>query len=119
MLLPQTRSAEAGKFCILETESCNLVNTFRCKLNQGDHGDENKISVLQAQPTHLYIMDELHWRAGLIQRPSSLRSNTEGDISYNHPLYDCAQLGSINKWQVFLRLCKQMHFKCKVQCRAR
>ena len=69
MLLPQTRSAEAGKFCILETESCNLVNTFRCKLNQGD---ENKISVLQAQPTQLYIMDELHWRAGLIHRPSSL-----------------------------------------------
>ena len=33
MLLPQTRSAEAGKFCILETELCNLVNTFRtCKL---------------------------------------------------------------------------------------
>ena len=27
MLLPQTWS-EAGKFCILETESCNLVNTF-------------------------------------------------------------------------------------------
>ena len=33
MLLPQTRSAEAGKFCILETESYNLVNTLRCKLN--------------------------------------------------------------------------------------
>ena len=49
MLLPQTRS-EAGKFCILETESCNLVNTFRCKFNKGD---ENKISVLQAQPTQL------------------------------------------------------------------
>ena len=52
MLLPQIRSAEAGKFCILETKSCNLVNTFRCKLNQGD---ENKISVLRAQPTQLYI----------------------------------------------------------------
>ena len=64
MLLPQTQSAEAGKFCILETESSNLVNTLRCKLNQGD---ENKISVLQAQPTQLYIMDELHWRAGLTQ----------------------------------------------------
>ena len=49
MLLPQTRS-EAGKFCILETESCNLVNTFRWKFNKGD---ENKISVLQAQPTQL------------------------------------------------------------------
>ena len=116
MLLPQTRSAEAGKFCILETELCNLVNTFRCKLNQGD---ENKISVLQTQPTHLYIMDELHWRAGLIHRPSSLRSNMEGDISYNHPLYDCAQRGSLNKCQVFLRLCKRRHVKCKVQCRAR
>ena len=69
MLLPQTWSAEAGKFCIFETESCNLVNTFRCKLNQGD---ENKISVLQAQPTQLFIMYELHWRAGLIHRPSSL-----------------------------------------------
>ena len=56
MLLPQTRS-EAGKFCILETESCNLVNTFRCKFNKGD---ENKISVLQAQPTQLCIMDEFH-----------------------------------------------------------
>ena len=64
MLLPQTRS-EAGKFCILETESCNLVNTFRCKFNKGD---ENKISVLQAQPTQLCIMDEFHWRAGMIYR---------------------------------------------------
>ena len=116
MLLPQTRSAEAGKFCILETKSCNLVNTFRCKLNQGD---ENKMSVLQAQPTQLYITNELHWRGGLIHRPSSLWSNTEGDISYNHPLYDCAQLGSLNKCQVFLRLCKWRHFKCKVQCQAR
>ena len=61
MLLPQTRS-EAGKFCILETESCNLVNTFGCKFNKGD---ENKISVLQAQPTQLCIMDEFHWRAGM------------------------------------------------------
>ena len=49
MFLPQTQS-EAGKFCILETELCNLVNTFRCKFNKGD---ENKISVLQAQPTQL------------------------------------------------------------------
>ena len=61
MLLPQTRS-EAGKFCILKTESCNLVNTFRCKFSKGD---ENKISV-QAQPAQLCIMDEFHWRAGMI-----------------------------------------------------
>ena len=64
MLLPHTRS-EAGKFRILETEWCNLVNTFRCKFNRGD---ENKISVLQAQPTQLCIMDEFHWRAGMIYR---------------------------------------------------
>ena len=64
MLLPQTRS-EAGKFCILETELCNLMNSFRCKFNQGD---ENKISVLQAQLTKLCIMDEFHWRAGMIYR---------------------------------------------------
>ena len=64
MLLPQTQS-EAGKFCILETESCNLVNTFKCKFNKGD---ENKISVLQAQPTQLCTMDEFHWRAGMIYR---------------------------------------------------
>ena len=115
MLLPQTRCAETGKFCILETELCNLVNTFWCKLVQGD---ENNISVLQAQLPQLYIMDKLHWKAGLIHRPSSLWSNTEGDISYNHPLYDCAQLGSL-KCQVFLRLCKRRYFKCKVQCRAR
>ena len=45
-MLSQTRS-EAGKFCILKTESSNLGNTFRCKFNKGD---ENKISFLQAQP---------------------------------------------------------------------
>ena len=58
-------NTEAIKFCILETESCNLVNTFRCKFNKGA---ENKISVLQAQLTQLYIMDEFHWRAGMIYR---------------------------------------------------
>ena len=52
MLLPQTRS-EAGKFCILKIESINLVNTFRCKFKKGD---ENEISVLQAQPTQLCII---------------------------------------------------------------
>ena len=68
MLPPQTR-LEAGKFCILETESCNLVNTFRCKFNKGE---ENKISVLQTQPTQLCIMYGFHWRAGMINRLSSL-----------------------------------------------
>ena len=51
-MLPQTWS-EAGKFCILETESSNLGNTFRCIFNKGD---ENKISFLQAQPTQLCII---------------------------------------------------------------
>ena len=51
-MLPQRRS-EAGKFCILETESSNLGNTFRCKFNKGD---ENKNSFLQAQPTQLSII---------------------------------------------------------------
>ena len=46
-------------------------------------------------------------------------SNTEGDISYNHPLYDSAPPGSLNKCQVYLKLCEQRHFKSKVQCRAR
>ena len=45
--------SQAGKFCILETESSNLGNTFRCKFNKGD---ENKISFLQAQPTQLCII---------------------------------------------------------------
>ena len=76
MLLPQTRS-EAGKFCFLETESCNLVNTFRCEFNKGD---ENKISVLQAQPTQLCIMDEFHWRAGMIHRPLSPIKHERGYI---------------------------------------
>ena len=46
-------------------------------------------------------------------------TNTEGDISYNHPLYDSAPPGSLNKCQVYLKLCQQRHFKCQVQCRAR
>ena len=73
---PQTRS-EAEKFCILKTESCNLVNTFKCKFNKGD---ENKISVLQAQPNQLCIMDEFHWRAGMMHRPLSAPGQTRNGI---------------------------------------
>ena len=65
------------------------------------------------------VMEELYLRAGMIHRPSSLWSNTEGDIFYNHPLYDSAPPGSLSKCQVYLKLCEQRHFKCKVQCRAR
>ena len=36
--------SEAGKFCILEKELCNLVNTFRCNF---DKGDKNKILALR------------------------------------------------------------------------
>ena len=53
-------------------------------------GEESKISVLQAQPTQLCIMDEFHWRAGMIHRPLSPWSNTEGDISRHHPLQICS-----------------------------
>ena len=60
-----SNTVRSWKFCILATESCNLVNTFRCKFNKGD---ENKISVLQAQPTQLCIIDEFHWRVGIIYR---------------------------------------------------
>ena len=60
MLLPQTQS-EARKFCILETESCNLVNTFRCKFNKGA---ENKTSVLQAQPNCALWMNFIGGQGG-------------------------------------------------------
>ena len=46
-------------------------------------------------------------------------SNTEGDISYNHPLYDSAHPGSLNKCQVYLKMCEQRHFKCKGRARWR
>ena len=36
--------------CILETESCNLVNTFWCKFNKEN---ENKIPILLAQLTQI------------------------------------------------------------------
>ena len=72
-----------------------------------------KISVLQAQPTRLCIIEELHWRAGMIHRPSPW-SNTEGDISNNHPLYDSAHFGFLNKCQVYLRLCERRYFRYKV-----
>ena len=54
---------------------------------------------------------------GVIHRPPPW-SNTEGDISYNHPLYDSAHLGSLHKYQVYVRLCERRHSKCKAHCRA-
>ena len=48
-----SNTVRSWKICILETESSNLGNTFRCKFNKGD---ENKISFLQARPTQLCII---------------------------------------------------------------
>ena len=107
MLLPQTRS-EAGKFCILETESCNLVNTFRCKFNKGD---ENKFQFYKLYRPNCYGRTSLEGRDDTQVIIPWL--NTEGDISYSHPLYDSAPPGSLNKCQVYLKLCEQRHLKCK------
>ena len=108
-MLPQTRS-EAGKFCILETESSNLGNTFRCKFNKGD---ENKISFLEAQPNPIvHYMNEFHWRAGMIKAIIPLVKHGRGYI---------LQIPSINlhPW-----LAKQMpsvseDVRAEVQCQAR
>ena len=88
--------------------------TFRCKFNKGD---ENKIQFYRLNRPNYY------WRTSLEGRDNTQViipwSDTEGDISYNHPLYDFAPPGSLNKCQVYLKLCEQRHFKCKVQYRAR
>ena len=42
--------SEAGKFCILETKSCNLVNIFRCKFNKTM---KTKFQFLRAPPTQI------------------------------------------------------------------
>ena len=81
-LLPQTQS-EAGKFCILETESCNLVNT------------SNLIKVMKTK-FQFYRLNRpnCYGRTSLEGRDDTQAiipwSNTEGDIPYNHPLYDSA-----------------------------
>ena len=36
MALPQVGHLRSWKICILETESCNLVNTFTCKFDKGN-----------------------------------------------------------------------------------
>ena len=87
-MLPQTRS-EAGKFCILETESSNLGNTFRCKFNKGD---ENKISCSTGSTDPIvHYMDEFHWRAWMIQAIIHLVKHGRG---YNptNTLYKSAPL---------------------------
>ena len=102
-------------FCILETGSCNLVNTFRCKF---DKGDENKISVLQAQPTQLLWKNFIGGQ-GWYTGHHTLVKHGRG---YNPTTILCMILHllcSLNKCQVYLKLCEQRHFKCKVQCRAR
>ena len=59
-------------------------------------GAEKKMSVLQAQPTQLCIMDEFHWRAQMIYRLLSLLSNTEG-IYPTTTLYKSAQCTWLSK----------------------
>ena len=113
MLLPQTQS-EAGKFCILETESCNLVNTFRCKFNEGD---ENKISVLQAQPTQLLWKNFIGGQ-GWYTGHHTLAKHGQGIYPTTILCMILPPPGSLNKCQVYLKLCQQRHFKCQVQCRA-
>ena len=89
MLIPQTRS-EAGKCCILETESCNLVNTLGANL----------IKVMKTK-FQFYRLNRpnCYGRTSLEGRDDTQViipwSNTERDISYNHPLYDSAPPGSL------------------------
>ena len=68
-------SQKLENFVFLRQNRANLVNTFRCKFNKGD---ENKISVLQAQPTQLLRKNFIggqgwykHGR-GYILQPSSV-----------------------------------------------
>ena len=75
--MPQTRS-EAGKFYILETESSNLGNTFRCNLIKVM---KIKLHFLRAQPTQfVHYMDEFHWRAGMIEAIIHLVKHGRGYI---------------------------------------
>ena len=112
MLLPQTRS-EAGNFVFLRQNraiwwillSANLIKVMKTKFQFYRLNRPNcygRTSLEGRDDTQVIIP----W------------SNMEGDISYNHPLYDSAPPGSLNKCQVYLKLWEQRHFKCKVQCRA-
>ena len=66
----------------------------------------------------LCIMDEIHWRAGTGHHAPPPVKHRRGYVSYNHPLYDSAHLGSLSKCQAYLRLCERWHLKYKVQHRA-
>ena len=107
-----TALSEAGKFCILETESYNLVNTFRCKFKWRWKQNSSSTCTGSTDPT-------VKWK-NFIGGQGWLQHCTGGDISYHHPLnvYESVHLGSLNKCQLYLRLCKWRHFKCKAQCRA-
>ena len=74
--LPWIHMFVSGECCSLK-HSQKLENFVFSKQNRAiwwileykfNIGAENKISVLQAQPTQLCIMDEFHWRAGMIYR---------------------------------------------------
>ena len=107
MLLPQTWS-EARKSCILETESCNLVNTFRCI-----KGIKTKFQFYRLNRPNcalwLNFIGGQGWYTGHHPPPGHLPGQTR-----KASIYDTAHLGSLNKCQVYLRLCEGSHFKCKV-----
>ena len=106
-------SAGAGKCCIRETESCNLVNTFRCKFTKGD---ENKVLVYGLSRLKLCVMGELQF--GTYDYKNYIGHPPVG--MHPHPLYayDFAHLCSLNKCQVYLS-CASGGAYWKVQCRAR
>ena len=113
--------SEAGKFCrpILETESCNLVNSFRYKFNKTmktkfkfyglnrRETDQPKLRIMGSYGITLY------WRHYTGHPPASIKG------IYPHPSTPMIlhRLGSLNKRQVYLRLCRRRRPKCKAQCR--
>ena len=109
MVLPQTQKLEnvfltqnRAIWCILL--GANLIKVVKtkfqlCRLNQ----------------PNCALWKNFIGGQGVIHRPSPW-SNTEGDISYNHPRYDSAHLGSLH---TYVRLCERRHFKRRAQCRVR
>ena len=65
--VPGCAPLEARKLCVLETESCDSVNTFKRKFNKGN---ENKIPVLWAQPIQIVCYERTSPGHGIFHRPS-------------------------------------------------
>ena len=103
MLLPQARS-EAGKFCILETESYNLVNTFRCKFNGGD---ENFSSTGSTDPIVHYGRFSLEGRDDTQAIPGQTLKGIYPTTTLYMILHILAPKANA---AVYLRLCERRHF---------